>query len=72
MVEIRPGLRLRVACSGGEVLSPELAARYLSGTQARLFNVYGPTEACIFATAWPCSPTPAGQVLPIDGDLQRA
>ena len=61
----RSGLRLRVACCGGEVLSPELVARYLEGTSARLFNVYGPTEACIFATAWPCSPTPAGQVLPI-------
>jgi nucleoside-diphosphate-sugar epimerase len=38
----RPGLRLRVACCGGEVLSPELAARYREGTSARLFNVYGP------------------------------
>jgi amino acid adenylation domain-containing protein len=50
----RPELKLRVACCGGEVLSPELARRYLSGTRARLFNVYGPTEACIFATAWEC------------------
>ena len=55
----RPDLKLRVACCGGEVLSPELARRYLTGTRARLFNVYGPTEACIFATAWECR-------LPID------
>ncbi len=55
----RPDLKLRVACSGGEVLSPDLARRYLSSTRARLFNVYGPTEACIFATAWECR-------LPID------
>jgi len=61
----RSGLRLRVACCGGEVLSPELVARYLQGTSARLFNVYGPTEACIFATAWPCVAGAAGLALPI-------
>ncbi|MBC7706677.1 MAG: amino acid adenylation domain-containing protein [Rhodoferax sp.] len=55
----RLDLKLRVACCGGEVLSPELARRYLTSTRARLFNVYGPTEACIFATAWECR-------LPID------
>lgn len=49
-----PRLQLRVACCGGEVLAPELAARFLAETRARLFNVYGPTEACIFATAWEC------------------
>jgi amino acid adenylation domain-containing protein len=48
----RPGLKLRVACCGGEVLAPELAARFCAQTGARLFNVYGPTEATIFATAW--------------------
>ncbi len=60
-----PGLMLRVACCGGEVLSPELAQRYLSVTKARLFNVYGPTEACIFATAWECESHPSGVALPI-------
>lgn len=60
-----PGLALRVACSGGEVLAPELARRYLAGTRARLFNVYGPTEACIFATAWECSAGHAADVLPV-------
>ncbi len=61
----RAGLQLRVACCGGEVLSPELAARYRKGTSARLFNVYGPTEACIFATAWECVPRADGGALPI-------
>lgn len=61
----RPGLQLRVACCGGEVLSPELARRYLAQTKARLFNVYGPTEACIFATAWLCDNDHTGAVLPI-------
>jgi syringomycin synthetase protein SyrE len=64
------GLKLRVACCGGEVLAPALARRFIAETGARLFNVYGPTEACIFATAWQCSmldgdaPLPIGQ--PID------
>jgi syringomycin synthetase protein SyrE len=65
-----PGLKMRVACCGGEVLAPALARRFIAQTGARLFNVYGPTEACIFATAWQCSlqdgdaPLPIGQ--PID------
>ena len=61
----RAELKLRVACCGGEVLSPELARRYRSGTRARLFNVYGPTEACIFATAWECEDTSGTAALPI-------
>jgi syringomycin synthetase protein SyrE len=66
----QPGLKLRVACCGGEVLAPELSNRYLRETGARLFNVYGPTETTIFATAWECeahaidSPLPLGR--PID------
>ena len=60
-----PNLPLRVACCGGEVLQPELVNRYLSGTRARLFNVYGPTEATIFATAWEAQRSPPGSVLPI-------
>ena len=61
----RADLKLRVACCGGEVLSPELARRYREGTNARLFNVYGPTEACIFATAWECRDQDTGAALPI-------
>ena len=61
----RADLKLRVACCGGEVLSPELARRYRLGTNARLFNVYGPTEACIFATAWECGDQVTAAALPI-------
>ena len=60
-----PGLRLRVACCGGEVLSPELASRFVRTTGARLCNVYGPTEATIFATAWECTPERRDTQLPI-------
>jgi syringomycin synthetase protein SyrE len=47
-------LKLRVACCGGEVLPSELAHRFVVETGAQLYNVYGPTEAAIFATAWHC------------------
>ncbi len=60
-----PKLKLRVACCGGEVLSAELSNLYLNQTGARLYNVYGPTEATIFASAWACVPRPVGSILPI-------
>ncbi|HLO95152.1 MAG TPA: AMP-binding protein, partial [Burkholderiaceae bacterium] len=56
---------LRVACCGGEVLAPALSNRFLAETGAALFNVYGPTEACIFASAWPCEPWPESAALPL-------
>lgn len=63
-------LKLRVACCGGEVLPPELADRFLRITGGQLYNVYGPTETVIFATAWPCqrttpSPSAAPPPLPV-------
>lgn len=61
----RPGLKLRVACCGGEVLPPELASRFIAVTGGRLFNVYGPTEATIFATAWECAAERSHTPLPI-------
>lgn len=59
------GLKLRVACCGGDVLPPATAQRFLRETGARLFNVYGPTEACIFATAWPCTADDGADSLPV-------
>lgn len=61
----RPELRLRVACCGGEVLPPDLASRFIVETGAHLYNVYGPTETAIFATAWKCSVNSGDQALPI-------
>ncbi|MDB5849856.1 MAG: hypothetical protein JWP29_3608, partial [Rhodoferax sp.] len=61
----RADLKLRVACCGGEVLSPELATRFLRETGARLYNVYGPTETAIFATAWECENHRTDVALPI-------
>lgn len=55
---------LKVACCGGEVLAPELATQFQQQTNAELFNVYGPTEATLFATAWRYQNTDKGD-LPI-------
>ncbi len=67
--EGRTDLALRVACSGGEVLAPELARRFIRQTGARLYNVYGPTETAIFATAWLCTAEPGEQALPVGRPL---
>lgn len=47
---------LRVCCCGGEVLEHDVANLFIDATGADLFNVYGPTEATIFATAWKVMP----------------
>lgn len=64
-LQAHPVPTLRVACCGGEILAPALANRFLAETGAALYNVYGPTEACIFASAWPCEPWPATEPLPL-------
>jgi amino acid adenylation domain-containing protein len=61
----RQRLRLRWVCCGGEVLPPELAQRWLAETGAALWNVYGPTEACIFASTWSCRQGDEAEVLPL-------
>jgi syringomycin synthetase protein SyrE len=61
----RSGLGLRVACCGGEVLHPNVAKQFMERTAARLYNVYGPTETAIFATAWQCLSDPDDTALPL-------
>lgn len=66
-----PPPRLRVACCGGEPMSPELLRRFQSLCQAQLYNLYGPTEACIFSTAWLCTPSaPAAEAEAAPAELQ--
>nr|WP_315465744.1 amino acid adenylation domain-containing protein [uncultured Rhodoferax sp.] len=65
-------LSLRRVVLGGEILAPALAQRVMARwPQATLINVYGPTEACIDATAHQvtaadlaASSLPIGQALP--------
>lgn len=56
-----------VLCSG-DVLSPDLAARFIAESAASLVNLYGPTEAAIDVSWFVCDgdafPVPIGQ--PVD------
>ncbi len=60
-----PDLKLRLAISGGEVLSKSLAQQFVELTGARIYNFYGPTEACIFATVQPYDPAATDDPVPI-------
>ncbi len=63
------GGSLRAVVSAGEVLPPELAARW-SRPGLELHNAYGPTETTVLVTDYLCSgeastgPTPIGAALP--------
>jgi amino acid adenylation domain-containing protein len=61
---------LKYVFAGGEVLPAALAARFREILpNARLINVYGPTEATVNVTAWPC---PDGDVADRDIRIGRA
>ena len=63
-------LRLRAVMCGGEVLSARLVARFRHRSTAKLYNVYGPTEASIDTSYWLCrevtneSSIPIGRPIP--------
>ena len=56
---------LRMVLCGGEPLDPSLLNRLLERIPATVLNQYGPTEACIDATAHTCLPTPLNTLVPI-------
>jgi amino acid adenylation domain-containing protein len=45
----------RIFC-GGEAMTLELMRGVHAATRAELYNMYGPTEATIWATSWHCRP----------------
>lgn len=47
---------LRHVMCGGEVLTPRLQAQFFERLPAEVCNSYGPTEASIGVTRWPCRP----------------
>lgn len=50
-----PDLRsLRHVMCGGEVLTPRLQAQFFERLTSEICNSYGPTEASIGVTRWPC------------------
>ncbi len=59
----------RVFC-GGEALTPELAQGFTRACRAELHHFYGPTEASINMTAWPCPRDPA--LVPLGRPIDNA
>ncbi|HEX7406602.1 MAG TPA: amino acid adenylation domain-containing protein, partial [Candidatus Binatia bacterium] len=63
-------LALRAVMCGGEVLAPQVVMGFQHRSRAKLFNVYGPTEATIDSTYWLCeggidrSAIPIGRPIP--------
>ncbi len=62
---------LRTVMCGGEALPAELVRRFAGQAPwARLYNVYGPTEAAVDVTAWPCTGRPhAAATTPIGSPM---
>jgi amino acid adenylation domain-containing protein len=62
---------LRTVMCGGEALAAELVRRFSGqAPRARLYNVYGPTEAAVDVTAWPCTGRPdAAAITPIGSPM---
>ncbi|HEU4729742.1 MAG TPA: amino acid adenylation domain-containing protein, partial [Kofleriaceae bacterium] len=54
----------RIFC-GGEPLTAELIAQVGSRLDVEIHNLYGPAEATIDATWWPCGELPPGAPVPI-------
>ena len=64
-----PTLR-RVFC-GGEAMPSGLMDRFLDRSDAELVNVYGPTEATVWATAWVCRRSERAEMPPIGRPLDN-
>lgn len=57
---------LRDVMASGEALAPDLVASFYTALpQARLHNLYGPTECAVDVTYWPCPPGTTPLVVPI-------
>jgi amino acid adenylation domain-containing protein len=65
-------LALRAVMCGGEALTPQIVARFQSRSRAKLYNVYGPTEAIIDSTVWPCEEHNARSAIPIGRPIPNA
>ena len=65
-------LALRAVMCGGEALAPEIVTRFQSRCKAKLYNVYGPTEAIIDSTYWLCEERNGHSVIPIGRPIPNA
>jgi amino acid adenylation domain-containing protein len=58
-------LKLRAVMCGGESLAASVVMRFQDRSTAKLYNVYGPTEASIDTAFWPCKPVGVDSSIPI-------
>ena len=63
---------LRAVMCGGEALAPQIVTRFHSRSRAKLYNVYGPTEAIIDSTYWLCEERNAHSTIPIGRPIPNA
>jgi amino acid adenylation domain-containing protein len=63
---------LRAVMCGGEALLPQVVMRFRHRSGAKLYNVYGPTEAIIDSTYWLCEGTGAHSTIPIGRPIPNA
>lgn len=65
-------LALRAVMCGGEALTPQIVTRFHRRSKARLYNVYGPTEAIIDSTYWPAEERSADSAIPVGRPIPNA
>jgi amino acid adenylation domain-containing protein len=63
---------LRAVMCGGEALPPQVVMRFQHRSGAKLYNVYGPTEAIIDSTYWLCEGVGAHSTIPIGRPIPNA
>ena len=56
---------LKLVFLGGEIVTPQLQNAFFKKSNARLINIYGPTEASISVLHWECSPKYSQKFVPI-------
>jgi amino acid adenylation domain-containing protein len=56
---------LRCLFVGGEVFQPDLKDRAVAALGTGLYNIYGPTEACIDIACWGCRRDLGGRSVPV-------
>ena len=62
---------LRHVMCGGEVFSADLQARFFARLGSEVCNSYGPTEASIGVTSWPCRRDDHRPSVPIGGPIDN-
>lgn len=63
---------LKIVTSAGEALTRELRDRFYSQTKAKLYNLYGSTEASLAVTYWVCQADGKERLIPIGRPMNNA